>query len=397
MSMMSFKPGANDTNETIVWTETDFNCQHDKQDMGKGKGVLPTEKLFNRRRPIAPVLVIHGGAGTISRVNVPASKEEEYRKGLRDALTAGYASLRNGGEAMDAAVTAVTNLEAKGAVFNVAGKNELECSLMVTRPPSSHPEIPKSRRGIALMLITHLRNPSKAARALYLNPNVAPHAALSGTTAESIAETLGEELVDSSYYFTKERWRQHRRGLGLPDNLTASGHSDPVDTTDFDYLPKGTVGAVCLDQRGCIAVVTSTGGKTNKLVGRIGDTPTFGCGYWAEEWLTERWIRRVWRRLRGKGDLQAVGVSGTGDGDYFLRLASASTVAARMKLNNESVRVAANRVVQDLKVHGGEGGLIALDSQGNVAMPLNTSGMYRGVIREDGIPKVAIFSDEELK
>ncbi|KAG8937591.1 hypothetical protein FRC00_003630 [Tulasnella sp. 408] len=219
---------------------------------------------------------------------------------------------------------------------------------------------------MALMLITHLRNPSKAARALYLNPKLVPHAALSGATAESIAEGLGEELVDSSYYFTEERWRQHRRGLGLPDEPAAStDNPNLVDDSELDYLPKGTVGAVCLDRRGCIAAVTSTGGKTNKLVGRIGDTPTFGCGYWAEEWLTEGWLRRVWRRLRGKGDSQAVGVSGTGDGDYFLRLASASTVAARMKLNNESVRVAASRVVQDLKLHGGEGGLIALDGQGN--------------------------------
>ncbi|KIO34107.1 hypothetical protein M407DRAFT_17019 [Tulasnella calospora MUT 4182] len=364
-----------DTTETLTFTQTDLDTQDDGRDISKARDILQATNLCgpSRHRSTAPVLVIHGGAGTISRAHVPASKQEEYRKGLRDALTAGYDILKGGGEAMDAAVAAVASLEdcplfnaAKGAVFNVAGKNELECSLMVTRPPSSHPEIPESRRGMALMLITHLRNPSKAARALYLNPKLAPHAALSGTTAESIAEGLGEELVDDSYYFTEERWRQHRRGLGLPDKpAPTTDNPDLVDDSELDCLPKGTVGAVCLDLRGCIAAVTSTGGKTNKLVGRIGDTPTFGCGYWAEEWLTEGWFRRIWRRLRGKGDLQAVGVSGTGDGDYFLRLASARTVAARMKLNNESVRVAASRVVQDLKLHGGEGGLIALDSQGN--------------------------------
>lgn len=159
-----------------------------------------------------------------------------------------------------------------GMADRLGRQNELECSLMVTRPPSSHPEIPESRRGMALMLITHLRNPSKAARALYLNPKLAPHAALSGATAESIAEGLGEELVDSSYYFTEERWRQHRRGLGLPDKPASStDNPDLVDDSELDYLPKGTVGAVCLDRRGCIAAVTSTGGKTNKLVGRIGE------------------------------------------------------------------------------------------------------------------------------
>lgn len=108
-----------------------------------------------------------------------------------------------------------------------------------------------------------------------MNPNLAPHAALSGTTAESIAEGLGEETVDSSYYFTEERWRQHRRGLGLPETPTEGAEGiyndlDHINDAPMDYLPKGTVGAVCLDQRGCIAVVTSTGGKTNKLVGRIG-------------------------------------------------------------------------------------------------------------------------------
>lgn len=149
---------------------------------------------------------------------------------------------------------------------------------MLSKPPASHPQIPASRRGMALTLLRHVRNPSKAARALYLSPSTVPHATLSDSTAEALAESLGEELVDSSYFFTEKRWKEHRRGLGLPvgpmppnehDSSDQSG-SESFPEVNLDQMPTGTVGAVGLDARGCIAAVTSTGGKTNKLVGRIG-------------------------------------------------------------------------------------------------------------------------------
>lgn len=144
--------------------------------------------------------------------------------------------------------------------------------MMLSRPPASHPDIETSRRGMALMLLTHVRNPSKAARALYLQPSLVPHATLSGPTAESIASDLGEEIVDPSYFYTDARWQQHREGLGLPPTIPAAATSEsPSFNASPDLFPKGTVGAVCLDARGCIASVTSTGGKTNKLVGRIGE------------------------------------------------------------------------------------------------------------------------------
>ena len=199
---------------------------------------------------------------------------------------------------------------------------------MLSKPPSRHPHIDPSRRGMALTLLTRVRNPSKAVRALYLEPTSAPHATLSGSAAESLCEPMGIELVDPSYFFTKERWRQHREGLGLPDIENHSPFND-------NYLPKGTIGAVCLDKNGCIAVVTSTGGKTNKLVGRIGecpslvytmsnggvgDTPTFGCGFWAEEWCPSRWWHRFWPSARKRA--RGVGVSGTGDGDVSIRRTS---------------------------------------------------------------------------
>ncbi|KAJ3548393.1 hypothetical protein NMY22_g1273 [Coprinellus aureogranulatus] len=401
----------------------------------------------SRRGRCDVVLVIHGGAGTMSRQGSTPEQRKAFRKALSESLKAGYEVLKDGGEAMDAAVAAVSVMEGKyhlrfptdrvtelcflldnplfnagkGAVFNTAGKNELEASIMLSEPPSSHPSIPPSRRGLGLTLLTRARNPSKHARALYLRPDLVPHTFISGAPAEDIAASLGEEIVDPAYFFTEHRWREHRRGLGLPEepfpsslNLIDLGDCDERDEEDdesaypIDLMPKGTVGAVALDVRGCVAAVTSTGGRTNKLPGRIGDTPLMGAGFWAEEWdvdaeqgsIMPGWLREVWKLFQphthASGKV-AVGVSGTGDGDYFIRQATASTIARRMQLAGQSLSDASEKVVQDLFEDGGVGGVIALDNRGNVALPLNCPGMYRGVIRGDGVPKVAIFREDELE
>jgi len=193
---------------------------------------------------------------------------------------------------------------------------------MLSKPPTSHPEIPSSRRGLGLTLLSRTKNPSHLVRALYLSPSVAPHAFLSGETAEEIGESLGEFLVDPSYFYTNHRWREHRRGLGLPEdpppNIPEPG---PTLSSPLDQLPTGTVGAVALDLRGCIASLTSTGGRTNKLVGRIGDTPLMGAGFWAEEWSDDLGrVRRCWNKFRGYEGKCAVGVSGTGDGDVGIQV-----------------------------------------------------------------------------
>jgi beta-aspartyl-peptidase (threonine type) len=264
-------------------------------------------------------------------------------------------------------------------------QNELEASIMLSKPPSSHPTILQSRRGAALTLLTRARNPSQLARAIYLHPELVQHPFISSSTAEDIGAKLGEELVEPSYFFTEHRWRKHRRGLGLPeepiptpvnDDYSNPSRSDAlIDLTDskhpssraaappyvasesvthspdipLDSYPTGTVGAVALDIRGCIAAVTSTGGRTNKLPGRIGDTPLMGAGFWAEEWdensskgdlrkssdwmLFPSWLRDIWDRLNGQSSPDktceridgkvAVGVSGTGDGDVRRSISSA--------------------------------------------------------------------------
>jgi L-asparaginase / beta-aspartyl-peptidase len=193
---------------------------------------------------------------------------------------------------------------------------------MLSKPPASTTEITPTRRGIGVSLLTRVKNPSSLVRALYMSPSLAPHTFLSGTTPEDLGESLGQTLVDPSYFFTEHRWREHRRGLGLPEEPLPH-HDDATcltGTLPLDQLPTGTVGAVALDVHGCIVSLTSTGGRTNKLVGRIGDTPIMGAGFWAEEWKPSGWFRNFWSNFTKQSPTTAVGVSGTGDGDvsFFL-------------------------------------------------------------------------------
>jgi L-asparaginase / beta-aspartyl-peptidase len=274
-------------------------------------------------------------------------------------------------------------------------QNELETSIAFSKPPSNHPHIPSSRLCSSLTLLTKVKNPSKLARAIYLasprqgdgarsivsedhipdngdqvppattnvdhdTPPSIPHPFLSGPYADSddLAKQLGIELVDPSYFFTEKRWREHRQGLGLPSEPRPGRPHNISTTSDLsnsDLPPQGTVGAVALDIRGCVVAVTSTGGKTNKLPGRIGDTPVMGCGFWAGEWDDDE----------SAGGKRAVGISGTGDGDYFIRQCTAHLIASRMKLLGEPLQDASSRVVRELAEMGGMGGIIGLDRDGN--------------------------------
>ncbi|KAI8852335.1 asparaginase [Chytridium lagenaria] len=276
-------------------------------------------------------LVIHGGAGVIRRENLPPSKEQQYLLGLKEAMDAGYDVLNAGGLAVDAVEAAVKVLEdnplfnaGRGAVFSRDGNNVHEAAIM---DASTH-------TAGACTQTTTVRHPISLARTVM---SQTPHVFLADTDATTLAKSSGLEIVDPSFFYTEERWRQHIEG-GLVPTLS-----------EADVAPKGTVGAVAMDVHGNLAAATSTGGKTNKWNNRIGDTPLIGCGTYAEKGVCA--------------------VSGTGDGEFFIRHCSAYDVAARIKYAGKSVEVAARESVEWMGEFGGSGGIIAVDSKGNVALP----------------------------
>ena len=308
------------------------------------------------QKPIA--LVIHGGAGTMSRAELGAEQEAGIRAALDAALRAGEAVLERGGTALDAVTASVVLLEdspyfnaGKGAVFNAEGINELDASIMDG----------DGQRAGAIAGVHRVKNPIRLARAVMERSK---HVMLVGDGAEAFAkETGGIELVDPSYFRTEQRWKQLEAARGREQAGAPSG--------DGAYF--GTVGAVALDREGRIAAATSTGGMTNKRWGRVGDSPIIGAGTWADA---------------------RCGVSATGWGEFFIRLAVAHDICARMAYGGLSLKVAADEVVmRRVPAAGGDGGVIALDADGNIAMPFNTGGMYRAALHPDGSRHIAIFRD----
>ncbi|RUS20775.1 nucleophile aminohydrolase [Endogone sp. FLAS-F59071] len=303
-----------------------------------------------------PTLVIHGGAGTILREHFPSEEQEHYLEELRAALRDGFRILEAGGTAVDAVEAAVRHMEGgfarlfvslvndsplfnagKGAVYTIGGHIELEASLM---DGSNH-------RASACALLQHIRNPITLTKTMLITTPTVPHVFLGGTEAESFARSKGLEFVDQRYFYTARRWKQHIDGLEHPPSDPESEGTmysgEPVDR-DHDPNPLGTVGAVAVDQYGNIATATSTGGRNNKWDGRIGDTPLIGSGTWAEN--------------------ETCGVSGTGNGEFFIRYAACHDVASRMRYLGESVQEAAAAVVEGLRKVEGEGGVVAVDRYG---------------------------------
>jgi len=309
-------------------------------------------------------LVIHGGAGVIERSHLSAEDEKVIRADLNRALDAGNAILAKGGSAVDAVQAAIQVMEdspqfnaGKGAVFNAKGGHELDAAIM-----EGH-----TRRAGAVAGVTTVRHPIALARAVMEH---SPHVMLAGGGAEAFADTQSQiERVPNSWFDTERRRKQledaqadekKQAALGLP----------PKKGTYF-----GTVGAVALDAQGHIAAATSTGGMTNKKWGRVGDSPIIGAGTWADS---------------------GCGVSGTGWGEFYIRNAVAHDICARVAYRGDSLAAAAEEVVDKIvPAAGGDGGAIALDKDGNIAMPFNTSGMYRGWVKPDGTRGVAIFRDEK--
>ena len=305
-------------------------------------------------KPMKFGMVIHGGAGTIERSEMTPENEQAHRAGLERALKAGYEVLQRGGASLDAVEAAIRVLEddplfnaGKGAVFTHEGTNELDASIMDG----------KTLNAGAVGAVKHIRNPISLAR---LVMEKSPHVMLEGEGAEAFAKTMGVPLVDQKYFYTDERWQSLQK--------EKAKHS-PAPMSDKDR--HGTVGAVALDKAGNLAAGTSTGGTTNKQFGRIGDSPIIGAGTYANN--------------------RTCAVSCTGDGEYFIRSLVAHDTSAMMEYKGMSVQAAAQAALDKVGKLGGTGGLIALDKEGNFALPFNTSGMYRGRVDAEGKISVEIY------
>jgi beta-aspartyl-peptidase (threonine type) len=303
-------------------------------------------------------LAIHGGAGTIRPETMTPEAEAGYHAGLAICLLAGHRVLVAGGSALDAVTAAVVALEndeqfnaGRGAVYTSAGTHEMDAAVMDGR----------SRAAGAVAGVAGPRNPVLAARAVM---EQSEHVLLIGAGAEAFCRDHGIEFSESGYFDTD------RRRDALQAELDRRRRS-AADTRD-DAAKHGTVGAVARDALGNLAAATSTGGMTAKLPGRVGDCPVFGAGTWADE---------------------VCAVSCTGHGEFFIRHAAAHDISSRMRYLGESLEQAAERVVADLARNGGSGGLIAIDAAGGIALPFNSTGMYRGRIGADGVPLTAIYRE----
>jgi len=301
-------------------------------------------------------LVIHGGAGNITPANLSTVIAAQFEAKLTEVLRHGDSILKAGGTSLNAVESCIRIMEdcplfnaGKGAVFDAEGKNELDAAIMDG----------KTGMAGAVAGVTTIRNPITAARAVM---EKSEHVLLTGKGAETFAAEQGIEIVSPAYFFTQQRWN---------DYLKVKNRLDSINNVDKKH---GTVGCVALDKYGNLAAGTSTGGMTFKKYGRIGDSPIIGAGTYA--------------------DNNTCAVSATGHGEFFIRNVVAYDISALMKYKGLSLINAANEVIMiKLKNQGGTGGIIAVDHKGNIAMPFNTQGMFRGFIKEGGEMKVAMFGE----
>ena len=307
----------------------------------------------------SPILAIHGGAGTLSRGALTTEQAAQHRVALQTILLGGQAALAAGASALDVVVEAVRQLEecpffnaGRGAVYTAAGTHELDACVMDGQ----------GLRAGAVAGLTTTRNPVLAARAVL---DDGAHVMYAGSAADALAARLGCEQVAPDWFGTPHRLAQLKKAQADQSGVL------------LDHDGKfGTVGAVALDARGHLAAATSTGGMTNKKPGRIGDSPLIGAGCYAND--------------------ATVAVSCTGTGEAYMRGLAAHDVSALMAYAGLSLEDATNRVVMDkLPTLGGRGGLIAVSANGDVALPFNTEGMYRGHARVGELAMVAIYGDAD--
>ena len=332
-------------------------------------------------------LAIHGGAGTILRSHMTPLLEAEYRSGLETALKIGWSILESGGSSLDAVEATVCSLEdfplfnaGRGAVFTHEGKVELDAAIMDGQ----------ALKAGAVTFVKNIKNPVQLARLVMERTE---HILLAGEGANQFAEQMGMKTEPDEYFFTEHRWLQLQEAIAAgrvqmdhADDLDEEKNSPPYEggvdaalggrggSLTTPTKPIGTVGAVACDTNGHLAAATSTGGMTNKKFGRIGDTPIIGSGTYADD---------------------ICAVSCTGHGEYFMLAATAYDVAARMKYKGLSLEDAAKETIDHLSAIQGEGGLIAVDTNGNVTLPFNSDGMYRGFVTTDSGPTIKIYNKAE--
>jgi len=312
-------------------------------------------------------LVVHGGSGVIDRADLTPEQDRAYRAVLTQALESGTAVLKRGGSALDAVEAAIHVLEDRGAVFTADGRVELDAAIMDGANLAAG----------AVGGVSRVRNPISAARAVMER---SPHVLLVGRGADAFAKSEGLTEVEPSYFFVERRWRAlekqlTREGLPIPPRPIGASADESHAALAHDEGKRGTVGVVARDIRGKIAAGTSTGGTTGKRWGRVGDSPLIGAGTYASH--------------------RSCAVSGTGDGEYFIRLSVARAIAALVELKGLSLQAAVDEVVQgDLEALGGKGGVIAVAPDGQMAWSFNTSGMYRARLAEGQALEVAIYKDE---
>ncbi|MEG8990041.1 isoaspartyl peptidase/L-asparaginase [Ignavibacteria bacterium 4148-Me] len=297
-------------------------------------------------------IVVHGGAGVIK--NLPPDKEKEYISKLSEAIEAGYKILESGGSSLDAVTKAINILEdsplfnaGKGAVLTENGIAELDASIMDG----------KTLMAGAVAGVHHVKNPINLARLIM---EKSPHVMMIGNGAEEFGKLFNIELVDSSYFITNERWNQYLKMKQEYEKKDVEKH--------------GTVGAVALDKYGNLAAGTSTGGMMMKKFGRVGDSPIIGAGTYANN--------------------NTCAVSGTGHGEYFIRLGIARDISSLMEYKNLSLSDAVKEVINKLTQIGGTGGVIAIDKSGNIAITFNTDGMFRGYLLSDEKINIKIYKEE---
>ena len=304
---------------------------------------MNTEEALISEQPTShPVIVVHGGAGWSHGTS--DEKQHAIKSGLKKALDTGFSILQSGGSSLDAVEAAIVVLEdnpvfnaGRGSVYTAEEKQEMDASIMSGNDQDAG----------AVASVSRVKNPIKLARYIMEHTE---HVMMAGSGAEKVADQGGLELVDPSYFYSEDRLKSMKKQKDKKNS---------------------TVGALAMDKLGNIAAGTSTGGRSNKLPGRIGDSPIIGAGTWAQN--------------------NVCGVSGTGHGEYFIRYNVAREICARMEYLNLSVGEASAQVIGQLTAIGIEGGVIVLDKNGNISMEFNTDGMARAYRNSKGDEMIAIY------